>query len=400
MEKKLLPLFIVAIAIIILLAVLIIYLTNTNQPAALSLTPISTLANEPHSIEISSTPEDGTAVPQPTATLEHMTTPLPTATTTASPSAAPAFTPTVANTATAVTSIPPTDAIIVNHESVALFDQIPDEYLEAAADLHMLYIDESVGFNINIALDCLRFATNEEAPHHCSDSDHVVPAFSTDPSEVSWSRAGGYDRSNWLFLTWQEGNDCNRWQDKARCFLEMIDPIINEYDVLSFQFSYLAVTEDSKIADQPGGYFSDNPDDYDVFDHEAYEAQHPDKIIIYWTTSLARSIGSEVSDTFNEQMRQYAIANSKPLFDVADILSHDPAGNPCYDDRDGLAYDNGNQAENYPDDGVDHLAICQHYTTEVNGGHLGSVSTGAIRVAKAFWVLMARLAGWNGIPEP
>jgi hypothetical protein len=94
-------------------------------------------------------------------------------------------------------------------------------------------------------------------------------------------------------------------------------------------------------------------------------------------------------------MRQYASANGKILFDVADILSHDPYGNPCYDNLDGVAYDNGNNSEDHPDDGVARLATCQHYTTEVEGGHLGSVSAGSIRVAKAFWVLMARIAGWN-----
>lgn len=30
-------------------------------------------------------------------------------------------------------------------------------------------------------------------------------------------------------------------------------------------------------------------------------------------------------------------------------------------------------------------------------GHLGSISAGGIRVAKAFWVLMAQIAGWQRI---
>ena len=56
---------------------------------------------------------------------------------------------------------------------------------------------------------------------------------------------------------------------------------------------------------------------------------------------------------------------------------------------------NGNQSENYANDGINRLAICQHYTTEIDGGHLGSVSSGKIRVAKAYWVLMAQIAGWQ-----
>ncbi len=58
-------------------------------------------------------------------------------------------------------------------------------------------------------------------------------------------------------------------------------------------------------------------------------------------------------------------------------------------------------SENYPSDGLNRPAICQHYTTETDGGHLGSVSAGKIRVAKAVWVLMAQLAGWQpGAPPP
>ncbi|QQS38343.1 MAG: T9SS type A sorting domain-containing protein [Ignavibacteriales bacterium] len=118
--------------------------------------------------------------------------------------------------------------------------------------------------------------------------------------------------------------------------------------------------------------------------------------MIWFTTSLARSIGSVESQSFNDQLRQYALQNDIILFDVADILSHTPWGTPCYDNRDGVAYTFGSNSENYPDDGIEIPAICQEYTTETEGGHLGSVSSGKIRVVKAFWVLMARIAGWDG----
>jgi hypothetical protein len=300
---------------------------------------------------------------------------------TSTPTLTPSPTPTITPTP------PPPGTIVVDHNAVGLFEQIPEAYLQAAANLDMLFVDRSVGANINDGLDCLAYASDEEAPNHCTRFIHLDPAYSVDSSELNWYHAGGYDRSNWDFELWPM--ECDSWSDKLNCFFDMVEP---QYEVVSFQYSYLEVDENSTIADMPGGFFSDNSDLYDLYDLEAYANQHPDKIIIYWTTSLARGIGTNVSESFNEQMRNYALQNNKILFDVADILAHDPQGNPCYDNRDGIPY-NG---ENYPNDGQAIPAICPHYTTEVEGGHLGSVSAGKIRVAKAFWVLMARIAGWNG----
>ncbi len=255
-------------------------------------------------------------------------------------------------------------------------------------------MDRSVGQNINEALDCLQYPSSQVAPNRCTRTQHVDPSLSVDPSVVAWNHPGGYNRSNWTFQTWSVGS-CSSWDQKIGCFLDFASKNINKYDVLSYQLSYLAVTSDSTIDDMPGGFFFDNPDINDVFDQAAFEASHPDKIFIYWTTSLARGIGTEVSDAYNQRLRDYAISHGLPLFDVADILSHTPDGAPCYDNRDGIPYSNGNGSEDYPDDGQKHLAICPQYTTEVDGGHLGSVSAGSITVAKAFWVLMAQIAGWS-----
>lgn len=285
--------------------------------------------------------------------------------------------------------------IVVDHNSVALFESIPEEYIQAAANLQMLFIDRSVGQDINLGLDCLDYPSDEEARPHCKRYEHEVdPNFSVNPSEVDWFRPGGYSRDNWDFRFWE--GECSEWFGKLNCFFNMIDPVIDQYDVVSFQFSYLAVADGSTIDDQPGGYFWDNSNRLDVYDQEIYESQHSDKIFIYWTTSLSRQTGSPDSETFNNQMRQYAQDHGKILFDVADIISHDPDGNPCYDNRDGVPYFiSDDRNENHPDDGQDIPAICQHYTSEVEGGHLYNPSAGKIRVAKAFWVLMAQIAGWS-----
>jgi hypothetical protein len=309
----------------------------------------------------------------------------------------------------------PEGLIYVDHRSVELFEQIPDQYLAGARDLRMVFADRSVGDNINRALDCLTASSWAQAPSYCRrDYTGVVGStwnwktFSLDdylnnrvPERILFAPdPSKYNRSNWTY-DWAVGT----WDEIVAGFVNQLVPqYINNKDVLSFQFSYLNIGSGENIADPAQGFFVDLPSNFygssrvrwDISDLEALESRYPDKIFIYWTTSLSRSLGSSEGLVFNNQMREYAIENEKILFDVAAILSHDDRGNPCYDNRDSVQYCTMNgSCENYPDDGRAFPAICQDYTTETDGGHLGSVSAGGIRVAKAFWVLMAQIAGWE-----
>ncbi len=270
--------------------------------------------------------------------------------------------------------------IVIDHNSVALFDQIPDEFITRAREMKMLFVDQSVGVNISEGLSCLANTSIASAPNHCKRPS--IPA-----SEIVADVR--YSRTNWINQVFPSG--CGLWSTKVPCFINMVNSSYSTFDVVSYQFSYLDVDTNSTITSPTTGFFADPVHTSNL---NAFETANPNKKVIYWTTSLSRSIGTAISTDFNNQMRAYAIANNKILFDVADIESHDPQGRPCYDNRDGVAYTNGTNSENYPDDGIDRPAICQSYTTETNGGHLGSVSTGKIRLAKAFWVLMAQIAGW------
>ena len=176
----------------------------------------------------------------------------------------------------------------------------------------------------------------------------------------------------------------------------LLDPL--DFDVLSFQFGYLNVDEGSDIAE----FFSRSPGEFDdVYDLEREVADtltraNPPRVFVYWTTNLARGIGSKVSADFNDKMRQWCLENDKILFDFADIQSHDMFGQPCYDNRDGMPYStpSGNKSENHPDDGVEIPAFCQENTYETDGGHLATAQ-GTVSVAKGLWILVARVAGWK-----
>jgi hypothetical protein len=287
---------------------------------------------------------------------------------------------------------------------VALFDQIPETYVNAAAALTMVFVNRSVGSNINDGLTCLSYESDAVAPNGCKRYTHYVAQFSSPQSEVRWSRPGGHNRANWQFFGWPGtgilpelpcGGVTGLWPTQVECFIRYVDQNPTRFRVYSYMDSYLEVNTGSDIANPSTGFFARQANRFDIGDFEAMEARHPTRIFLHHTSSLGRAIGTQESTDFNNQMRDYVRANNKYLLDIADIESHDPWGQPCYDNKDGVPYQTDSASENNPDDGMNYPAVCQHYTRDSNGGHLGNPDVGKIRVAKAFWVLMARIAGWN-----
>ena len=273
----------------------------------------------------------------------------------------------------------------------------------------MMFSDRSVGGNISQGLDCLASSTWADSRSYCR-ADYFNSAWDWKTYTASDLSSGNvpdlvyfdasnslYNRSRWTF-EYRTGD----WSSLTDNFINDLAPAyLGSAHVLSYQFSYLNVADNDNIADPQSGFFANVPNRYDIYDLEAFIAQHPDKVFIFWTTSLSRSNGNAVATQFNDQMRNYAFSHDKILFDVADILSHHPDGTACYDNRDSIQYckklasGDVSECENHPDDGHNYPAICQEYTTEIDGGHLGAVSGGMLRVAKGFWVLMAQINGWQ-----
>lgn len=293
------------------------------------------------------------------------------------PMPTPTLTPTTRPTQGTYPTLPPPSLTnIIDHTTLPLYDQIPGPYLDAAERIRFTFIDRSVGSNINDGLTCLAASTWGASAATCrraylDSSQTGWKMYSTSdsniPAEILFP--GGNSRANINFV-YREAT----WEEDLNYFINEYPNRVNSTDIFTLQHNYLHVASGSNIADV---YFDPSYGGANIYDLEALEARYPDRTFVYWTTSLARTVGTPEAQSFNDQLRAWARANDKILIDVAAILSHTPSGAPC---RNAQGYE----------------IICRDYTTESDGGHLGSVSAGKLRVAKAIWILLAQLGGWDG----
>jgi len=124
------------------------------------------------------------------------------------------------------------------------------------------------------------------------------------------------------------------------------------------------------------------------------ESEFPNVTFIYMTGHLDGTGSSGNLNQRNNQIRQYCQANNKVLFDFADIESYDPDGTSYLgqDADDGCYYYgdmSGNWAQEWcaahSEDSLCSTCDCAH-----------SQSLNCNLKARAFWWMLARVAGWNG----
>ena len=127
------------------------------------------------------------------------------------------------------------------------------------------------------------------------------------------------------------------------------------------------------------------------------ERDYPNVTFVYMTGHLnGEGVDGNLHQR-NEQIRDYSIANNKVLFDFADIESYDPDGeyfldrnadDQCRYDSDGDDYPDANWAVEWcaahPDDPLCEPCSCAH-----------SESLNCNLKARAFWWMLARIAGWD-----
>jgi len=254
------------------------------------------------------------------------------------------------------------DAVIIDHTCTDL-DSIPSEWIDQAKNrLRVSYGHTSHGSQIITGMEVLRdnlssgglydFTTDGSvAAGNLSIADYTPQGDLGNPDRVAWAsrtrsylKGSGSDR-NVVVWSW-----CGQVSDSSS---SDIDTYLGRMNQL--------------------------------------ESEFPSVTFVYMTGHLDGSGEGGNLNQRNNQIRQYVRDNHKILFDFADIESYDPDGNYFLNRGadDACAYSGGNWAAEWcAAHSGNFLCLscdCAH-----------SEPLNCNRKARAFWWLMAKIAGWGG----
>jgi len=265
------------------------------------------------------------------------------------------------------TSVFAAEAIIIDHTCTDI-SQIPIYWLEEAKELTLHYAHTSHGSQINSGIlnlesqdpqysVAIRFNSTAGLPP--LEDPPALRIYTGNPPET-YIEPGDY---------WDGISAQNRTQAVADT---------GDYDLSMWAWC-------GQVSEATENYIQNYLDTLNQF-----ETDYPAMKFIYMTGHLDGSRSDGNLHLRNEQIRAYCIANNKVLFDFADIERYDPDGNDYLDfgADDGCNYDGGNWADewcaSHPD--IDLCATCScAHSNPLNCNLKG----------RAFWWMMARLAGWE-----
>ena len=243
---------------------------------------------------------------------------------------------------------PPTpsgDAIIADHTAATAFDDIPAATIQAVqAGYQIWYGHTSHGSQIVTGMSMLY---SEDIQYAFNDG-----AGSLVLEEQGDVDLGGEGNLDWTYIT-----------------RDMLDEPGNTINVVMWSWC--------------GGVSENTEDGINAYldAMNQLETDYPDVTFIYMTGHLDGSGPSENLYARNNQIRNYCQTYGKILFDFADIESYDP---------DGTYYPDGSDACEWCTD------WCSTHTCPTCDECQHSVCFNCYQKGRAFWWLMARIAGWEG----
>ena len=260
------------------------------------------------------------------------------------------------------------ELIIIDHTCTDI-SQIPEYWLEQAKRLMIHYAHTSHGSQINTGIlnlesqnpnysVAIRTGTTAGLPPE--ENPPALRMYDGNPPET--------------YITPEDYWDGESGKNRTRTVADTGD-----YDFSMWSWC-------GQVSSATESYIQDYLDTLDQF-----ETEYPDMKFIYMTGHLDGTGSDGNLHVRNEQIRNYCIANNKVLFDFADIERFDPDGTDYLDlgADDACNYNGGNWADEWcaAHSGSDLCASCScAHSRPLNCNLKG----------RAFWWMMARLAGWSG----